>query len=117
MGAYPDGHGLAGCDLSQFQSVDKRCAISRRKLDVDLTVADGEFFALLGPSGCGKTTLLRLVAGFETPDEGELKLADELVARPGWALPPERRRIGMVFQSYALWPNMNVSENVGWPQT
>ena len=81
---------------------------------VDLSIRDGEFVALLGPSGCGKTTLLRLVAGFERPEQGELKLAGVSVARPGWALPPEDRSIGMVFQSYALWPHMSVAENVGF---
>ena len=81
---------------------------------VDLSIGNGEFVALLGPSGCGKTTLLRLVAGFETPDGGELQLGGIAVGRPGWALPPEERSIGMVFQSYALWPHMNVAENVGF---
>src|ERR1700758_1979549 len=79
---------------------------------VSLAVEAGEFFALLGPSGCGKTTLLRLVAGFEAPDQGVVKLAEETVGKPGWALPPERRKIGMVFQSYALWPHMTVARNV-----
>jgi len=82
---------------------------------VDLRVADGEFVALLGPSGCGKTTLLRLVAGFEVPDEGEVRLGDAAVSGAGWALPPEERGIGMVFQSYALWPHMSVEGNVGFP--
>ena len=81
---------------------------------VDLSVRDREFVALLGPSGCGKTTLLRLFAGFEVPDEGELALEGVTVSRAGWALPPEDRRIGMVFQSYALWPHMSVAENVGF---
>ena len=81
---------------------------------VSLDIADGEFFALLGPSGCGKTTLLRLVAGFEMPDEGSVKLGDAVVGKPGWALPPEKRKIGMVFQSYALWPHMTVAENVAF---
>jgi iron(III) transport system ATP-binding protein len=102
---------VASVDL---EHVSKRFGETRAVEDIDLTVADGEFFALLGPSGCGKTTLLRLVAGFETPDAGVLKLGEEVVARPGWALPPERRRIGMVFQSYALWPNMNVAQNVAF---
>jgi iron(III) transport system ATP-binding protein len=82
---------------------------------VDLTVGEQEFVALLGPSGCGKTTLLRLVAGFEVPDAGTLRLGGREVARAGWALPPEERHIGMVFQSYALWPHMSVAENVGFP--
>jgi iron(III) transport system ATP-binding protein len=95
-----------------FEKVSKRFGTTPAVEDVSLTIADSEFFALLGPSGCGKTTLLRLVAGFEAPDQGTVKLADETVGKPGWALPPERRKIGMVFQSYALWPHMNVAKNV-----
>jgi len=97
-----------------LEEVTKRFGATRAVEDVSLAIADGEFFALLGPSGCGKTTLLRLVAGFEAPDEGVLKLGEEIVARAGWALPPERRRIGMVFQSYALWPHMSVADNVAF---
>jgi iron(III) transport system ATP-binding protein len=97
-----------------LEGVSKRFGATLAVRNVDLAVADGEFFALLGPSGCGKTTLLRLIAGFEAPDDGTVRLADEIVGRSGWALPPERRRIGMVFQSYALWPHMNVSENVAF---
>jgi iron(III) transport system ATP-binding protein len=81
---------------------------------VDLWIEDGSFLALLGPSGCGKTTLLRLIAGFETPDQGTLRIGETPVARAGWALPPEERNIGMVFQSYALWPHMSVADNVGF---
>jgi iron(III) transport system ATP-binding protein len=97
-----------------LEGVSKRFGATLAVRNVDLAVADGEFFALLGPSGCGKTTLLRLIAGFEAPDDGTVRLADEIVGRSSWALPPERRRIGMVFQSYALWPHMNVSENVAF---
>ncbi|WP_460171102.1 ABC transporter ATP-binding protein [Thermus sp. FJN-A] len=78
---------------------------------VSLEVREGEFFSLLGPSGCGKTTTLRLIAGFERPDQGEVVLAGERVEH----LPPERRPIGMVFQSYALFPNMTVFGNVAFP--
>lgn len=81
---------------------------------VDLMVEPGEFVALLGPSGCGKTTLLRLLAGFERPDHGTIAIAGEIVADRDRHLPPERRRLGMVFQSYALWPHMSVAENVGY---
>jgi iron(III) transport system ATP-binding protein len=97
-----------------LEGVSKRFGSTRALDNVSVTVPDGEFFALLGPSGCGKTTLLRLVAGFEPPDEGVVRLATEVVGRPGWALPPEARRIGMVFQSYALWPHMSVAENVAF---
>lgn len=81
---------------------------------IDLSVAAGEFVALLGPSGCGKSTLLRLVAGFERPTAGTIALEGRAVAGPGLHLPPEGRGIGMVFQSYALWPHMDVAGNVGY---
>jgi iron(III) transport system ATP-binding protein len=82
---------------------------------VSLDVADGEFLAILGPSGCGKTTLLRLIAGFERPSEGAIRLGDRLVADARTHVPPEDRHVGIVFQSYALWPHMSVGENVGYP--
>jgi iron(III) transport system ATP-binding protein len=84
---------------------------------LDLTVAEGEFLTLLGPSGCGKTTTLRCIAGLETPDEGTISIGTDIVvdsARGVYAA-PSRRGIGMVFQSYALWPHMDVAGNVGYP--
>src|SRR5215471_8647228 len=75
-----------------------------------LTLVAGEFFCLLGPSGCGKSTLLRLIAGHLSPDEGTMVLAAENLA----ALTPEARRIGMVFQSYALFPHLSAAENVAF---
>ncbi|MDN5874886.1 MAG: ABC transporter ATP-binding protein, partial [Sinobacteraceae bacterium] len=75
----------------------------------------GSLTALLGPSGCGKTTLLRLIAGFEQPDSGTIHLGDRLVASAEAIVPPERRNLGIVFQSYALWPHMDVAGNVGYP--
>lgn len=75
-----------------------------------LTVSDGEFFTLVGPSGCGKTTTLRTVAGFETPTSGSICIAGE----PTEGVPPEERNIGIVFQNYALFPNMTVAENIGY---
>ena len=82
--------------------------------DVSLDVHDGEFVAILGPSGCGKTTLLRQIAGFDKPDAGEIRIGETVVSTPQQHVPPERRRIGIVFQSYALWPHMTVAENVAY---
>jgi iron(III) transport system ATP-binding protein len=82
--------------------------------EADLEVRAGEFVTLLGPSGCGKTTALRLIAGFEHPDRGEIELAGEVIAGSGTALPPEKRRIGMMFQEYALFPHMSVGKNIAY---
>ena len=79
-----------------------------------LCVARGEVVALLGPSGCGKTTLLRLIAGFERPDAGTVTVDERLVAAPGTWVAPEARRVGMVFQDYALFPHLTVAANVGF---
>lgn len=76
---------------------------------------DREFVTLLGPSGCGKTTMLRMIAGFERPTTGEIKIDDVVVSGPDNFIPPNRRNIGMVFQSYAVWPHMNVFDNVAYP--
>lgn len=82
---------------------------------IDLHIEPGSIVALLGPSGCGKSTLLRLLAGLTHPAEGEIWFGERLVAKAGWALPPEARDIGMVFQDYALWPHMSVAQNVAFP--
>ena len=79
-----------------------------------LTVSQGTILSLLGPSGCGKTTALRIVAGFEDPDAGSVTIAGQQVVGPRGSVPPERRRVGMVFQDYALFPHMTVSRNVGY---
>ncbi len=84
---------------------------------VDLTVQDGESVVLLGPSGCGKTTTLRMIAGFIKPDRGEIRLSGRLVSGRNVFVPPEGRQLGMVFQSYALWPHKTVHENIAFPLT
>jgi len=85
--------------------------------NVTLTTPNNRILTLLGPSGCGKTTLLRCIAGLESPDSGEISIGDEIVwsKTHGISLPPERRGIGMVFQSYAIWPHMTVFGNVAYP--
>lgn len=83
--------------------------------DVSLTIRDGGFLALLGPSGCGKTTVLRMIAGFEQPSDGAILLGERVLADAGSMVPPERRNMAMVFQSYALWPHMTVADNAGYP--
>src|SRR5215475_14034368 len=80
--------------------------------DISLTIEHGHLVCLLGPSGCGKTTTLRLIAGFIEPSAGEIRVGDKLVSSPANTLPPERRNMSMIFQSYALWPHMTVAENI-----
>jgi len=89
-----------------------------RALDaVSIEVQNGELMAVLGPSGCGKTTLLRQIAGFDKLDAGRIVIGDTVVSSTARHIPPERRRIGIVFQSYALWPHMTVAENVAYGLT
>ncbi len=82
--------------------------------DLHLTLEEGKILALLGPSGCGKTTTLRLLAGFERPESGEVEIGGRIVAGPGVFVPPEKRRVGMVFQDYALFPHLTVEQNVAY---
>jgi ABC-type Fe3+/spermidine/putrescine transport system ATPase subunit len=81
---------------------------------LNLTLHEGELVSLLGSSGCGKTTTLRMIAGFMTPTEGTIELDGKVISSPQSSLPPERREMAMIFQSYAIWPNMTVAENVGY---
>jgi iron(III) transport system ATP-binding protein len=80
--------------------------------DVSLRIDHGQLVCLLGPSGCGKTTTLRLIAGFLEPSEGEIHVGDRVVSSVARTLPPEQRKMSMIFQSYALWPHMTVAENI-----
>jgi putrescine transport system ATP-binding protein len=96
--------------LVRFEEVTKRFGQTVAVDRLDLDIYEGEFFALLGPSGCGKTTLLRMLAGFETPDEGSVRLGGDDIAR----VPPYRRAVNMMFQSYALFPHLTVAGNVAF---
>jgi iron(III) transport system ATP-binding protein len=101
----------------QVTGLAKRFAGVRAVDSVSFSVGPGEFVSLLGPSGCGKTTTLRCIAGFEQPDEGRITLDGDILvdAASGEFVPPNRRRFGMVFQSYAVWPHMTVEQNVAYP--
>ena len=99
--------------MIRLEGASKRFGAVRAVDRAHLEVARAEFVALLGPSGCGKTTLLRLIAGFENPEEGRVWLNGTPVAGERW-VPPERRQVGMVFQDYALFPHLTVAENVGF---
>ena len=103
--------------LLEFRHVVKRFGDNTVVNDVSFTVGPGEFFTLLGPSGCGKTTTLRMIAGLEVPDAGEVILDGQCLASPdrGISVPPDKRHLGMMFQSYAIWPHLSVFENVAFP--
>src|ERR671910_308469 len=102
------------CGMICCHGVAKRYGAVQAVDQAQLCVERGEFVALLGPSGCGKTTLLRLIAGFEEPEAGTVEVAGRPVAGNGTWVPPERRKVGMVFQDYALFPHLTVAENVGF---
>ncbi len=96
----------------ELRSLTKRYGDAAVVDNVSLTIAHGQLVCLLGPSGCGKTTTLRLIAGFVEPSAGEIRVGDRLMSSPAQTLPPERRNMSMIFQSYALWPHMTVAENI-----
>src|SRR5262249_1314060 len=96
--------------LVRFEAVSKRFGTVAAVETLTLEIAQGEFFALLGPSGCGKTTLLRMLAGFETPSEGCIFLGGEDIL----PVPPHRRPVNMMFQSYALFPHLTVEGNIAF---
>ena len=99
--------------MIQLEGASKRFGAVEAVRDATLSVERGELMAVLGPSGCGKTTMLRLIAGFEEPDAGTVRIDGRAVSGPAW-IPPERRQVGMVFQDYALFPHLSVAENVGF---
>ena len=96
----------------ELRSLTKRYGNVAVVDDVSLHIEHGHLVCLLGPSGCGKTTTLRLIAGFVEPSEGEIRVGDRLISSPAHTVPPERRNMSMIFQSYALWPHMTVAENI-----
>ena len=100
---------MASVDL---RGLTKRYGALAAVDDVSLRIDHGQLVCLLGPSGCGKTTTLRLIAGFLEPTEGEIHVGDRLVSSKARTLPPEQRNMSMIFQSYALWPHMTVTENI-----
>ena len=103
-------------DYLRLELLTKRFGETIAVDGVSLEVREGALLAVVGPSGCGKTTLLRLIAGLEVPDEGAIYLRGEMLfGGKGVFVPPHRRRVGMVFQNYALWPHKNVFENVAYP--
>ncbi len=97
--------------LLEIRNVTKRFGDFTAVDDVSIEIKAGEFFTLLGPSGCGKTTLLRMIAGFDAPDGGQILLDGEDII----GFPPEKRPFHTVFQSYALFPHMTVAGNIGFP--
>ncbi len=100
-------------NLVRLESVSKSYQRTVILKEVTLCIARGERLVLLGPSGCGKTTLLRLIAGLDSPDQGQIYLEDELASDgPALLIPPERRNIGFVFQDLALWPHLTVYGNI-----
>jgi ABC-type Fe3+/spermidine/putrescine transport system ATPase subunit len=100
--------------LIEIEKLTKSYDGTRAISEVDIAIAHKEFITLLGPSGCGKTTTLRLLAGFLAPDSGTISVAGEVLSTPGRVVPPERRRMGMVFQNYAVWPHMTVLDNIAF---
>ena len=98
----------------ELSGIDKSYGAEQAVAPLDLAIEPGAFVTILGPSGCGKTTLLRLIAGLEEPDHGEIRLGERVVfsQKGGITVPPEKRDIGLIFQSYALWPHMTVEKNI-----
>src|SRR3954466_12845657 len=103
-----------GCRVAsvELRGLTKKYGSNAVVDNISMTINHGTLVCLLGPSGCGKTTTLRLIAGFVEPTDGEIHVGDRVVSTPQKTLPPERRNMSMIFQSYALWPHMTVAENI-----
>jgi len=97
-------------EILLIKNIEKSFGKNKVLKNICFSVKKGEIFFLLGPSGCGKTTLLRIIAGFETPDKGKIFLDNIDITN----LHPSKRKIGMVFQNYALWPHMTVKQNIAY---
>ena len=97
-----------------LKNISRRYGAVEAVADFSLELREGEFVSLLGPSGCGKTTTLRMIAGFISPGTGTIEMDGRQISSPSSVVPPEKRRMSMIFQSYAIWPNMTVGENVGF---
>ncbi len=104
-------------DIIKLEGVCKAYGDHQVLKDLDLSIRKGECFTMLGPSGCGKTVTIRLIAGHEVPDAGKIEIDDTVVAdsSTGAYIPPERRGLGIVFQDYAVWPHMTVTQNIAYP--
>jgi iron(III) transport system ATP-binding protein len=118
MAAVSEGRTSARVEL---KGVSRSFGRVRAVFDLNLAIEAGEFFSILGPSGCGKTTILRLIAGLERPDRGTIVIGNDVVAGDQYWVGPEQRGVGVVFQDYALFPHLTVSQNVGfglkgWPR-
>ena len=98
----------------ELENLSKHYGAVRSVDGITLSVEQGEFICLLGPSGCGKTTTLRMIAGFIEPDAGEIRVGGKVISSPRSVVPPERRQMSMIFQSYAVWPHMTVHQNVAY---
>ena len=98
-----------------IQQVTKTFSKTQALKEINLDIRDSEFVAILGPSGCGKTTLLRIVGGFIEPTSGIVRLNDQIYSGQGHMVPVEKRDLGMVFQSFALWPHMTVRQHIEFP--
>ena len=98
----------------EISDIGKRFGAFQALSGISLAIAEREFVTFLGPSGCGKTTMLRTLAGFHMPDRGTIRVEGRLLSSPNATVPPEQRRMGMVFQNYAVWPHMSVFDNIAF---